>query len=338
MESIQYLLFITPLCTIQMNSTKKSEREPLLESVIEVPDTLNRRRYRPSDQSIAIQDTPNHNRKPRNIDWIYKLLFTTSFILLLALFLYSSYFKSSHFTPSRITKHTFNAGVSQCLRIRSIPTLKPALPRTSNPRYSIKSNHLAMPVFLLQHATLLNGNGKIQPNTDIFVMHGQIKNVSSNLNINQLAEYYALDADYIHIIDIKNNYITPGLVDMHSHAGTDSWPNLDASDDTNEMTSSPTTPYLRSIDGFNPKDPAIEIINAGGVTSSLILPGSGNLIGGEAFVVKHRKVSSNRVGDMKLYAEASEKSDGLLWSHIKMACGENAKDVYGSKGMMPGSR
>ncbi len=48
---------------------------------------------------------------------------------------------------------------------------------------------------------------------------------------------------------------------MHSHMGVDSWPGLEATDDTNEMTSSPTVPFLRSIDGFNPHDPGISIIN-----------------------------------------------------------------------------
>ena len=84
---------------------------------------------------------------------------------------------------------------------------------------------------------------------------------------------------------------------MHSHMGVDSWPGLEATDDTNEMTSTPAMPYLRALDGFNPHDSAISIINSvlfspsswlissrqGGVTTSLVLPGSGNLMGGEAY-------------------------------------------------------
>ena len=48
--------------------------------------------------------------------------------------------------------------------------------------------------------------------------------------------------------------------------------------------STPLTPFVKSIDSFNPDDPAIKIINSGGVTTSLVIPGSGNLMGGEGFV------------------------------------------------------
>ena len=67
--------------------------------------------------------------------------------------------------------------------------------------------------------------------------------------------------------------------------GVDSWPVLTATDDTNEMTS-PITPFVRTIDAFNPSDKALRIVSSGGVTTALVLPGSGYLMGGEAFAFK----------------------------------------------------
>ncbi|KAG0041175.1 hypothetical protein BGZ83_002206, partial [Gryganskiella cystojenkinii] len=65
------------------------------------------------------------------------------------------------------------------------------------------------------------------------------------------------------VVDLKGHIITPGIVDMHSHMGVDSWPSLEATQDTNEMTQ-PLTPFIRSLDGFNPSDPAREWIISGG--------------------------------------------------------------------------
>ena len=53
--------------------------------------------------------------------------------------------------------------------------------------------------------------------------------------------------------------MTPGLVDMHSHMGLDSWPEFKGSGDTNEMSNDPTLPQVRAIDGFDPNDPAIRV-------------------------------------------------------------------------------
>ncbi|KAK3822422.1 MAG: hypothetical protein JOS17DRAFT_753523 [Linnemannia elongata] len=135
------------------------------------------------------------------------------------------------------------------------------------------------------------------------------------------------------VVDLKGHIITPGIVDMHSHFGVDSWPALDATSDTNEMTQ-PLTPFIRSIDGFNPSDPAREWILSGGVTTSLILPGSGNVMGGEAYTVKMRKVDTLSTDDMLVQAGEDEK-----WRYMKMACGENPKRYYGQYlNQMPSTR
>lgn len=105
--------------------------------------------------------------------------------------------------------------------------------------------------------------------------------------------------------------------------GVDSWPELRGTDDTNEETS-PLTPFVRSIDAFNPSDNAIRIVSSGGVTTSLVLPGSGNLMGGEAYAFKLRPVSTLSNEDMLVQANIDPETD-TKWRWMKMACGENPK-------------
>ncbi|MEX1237401.1 MAG: hypothetical protein WD994_03940, partial [Pseudomonadales bacterium] len=76
-----------------------------------------------------------------------------------------------------------------------------------------------------------------------------------------------------------------------------------------------------------PQDPQFPLALAGGVTTLQILPGSANLIGGRSVVLKN--VSSRTVQGMKY--------PGAPYG-LKMACGENPKRVYGSKGSSPATR
>ncbi|CAG8729952.1 16906_t:CDS:2, partial [Dentiscutata heterogama] len=110
------------------------------------------------------------------------------------------------------------------------------------------------------------------------------------------------------VIDVKEKYITPGLVDMHSHVGLSSWPYLSATMETNEITD-PIRSYVRAQDAINPSDLAIRIIASGGVTTSLVLPGSSNLMGGEAFVIKMRPVDTLSVDDMGVYANIDPEKE-----------------------------
>ncbi|CAI6337929.1 unnamed protein product [Periconia digitata] len=121
--------------------------------------------------------------------------------------------------------------------------------------------------------------------------------------------------------------LTAGIVDMHSHAGLASVGNLQ--DDVNEL-SADITPFVRSIDGLDPLQPEFEFIKSGGVTTSLFLPGSGNNIGGEAYVLKFAvgpKNGREEISQQDLYADPDHN-----WRYMKMACGENPKRVYGKYG------
>ncbi|KAL1602976.1 hypothetical protein SLS59_004632 [Nothophoma quercina] len=129
------------------------------------------------------------------------------------------------------------------------------------------------------------------------------------------------------IYEANGRQLTAGIVDMHSHAGLESFGNLQSDD--NEL-SSDTTPYVRSLDAIDPLQPEFEYIKSGGVTTSLFLPGSGNNIGGEAFVLKFAvgpKNGRTEISQHDLFADPDR-----TWRYLKMACGENPKRVYGRVG------
>jgi imidazolonepropionase-like amidohydrolase len=128
------------------------------------------------------------------------------------------------------------------------------------------------------------------------------------------------------IVDAVGQFVTPGLIDTHSHLGV--YPLMDAAAhlDGNEATG-PVTPEAQSADAFWPEDPGIERAVAGGVTTIQVLPGSANLIGGWAVTVKLRPALSPR----QMHVPGAP--DGL-----KMACGENPKRVYGKDRRSPMTR
>jgi len=120
------------------------------------------------------------------------------------------------------------------------------------------------------------------------------------------------------VIDATGKYVMPGIIDAHSHSALDG--------DVNEATS-PVTPHMMMRDAFDYTDKAIYHSLAGGVTTSLLLHGSANMIGGEALVIKH-KFGLDR--DDLIFPNAPRS--------IKFASGENPKRVYGSRNQLPSTR
>ncbi len=128
-------------------------------------------------------------------------------------------------------------------------------------------------------------------------------------------------------IDAAGKFVTPGIIDVHSHLGVYPSPSVEANSDGNEATA-PTTPEVWAEHAVWPQDPGFSRAMAnGGVTSLEILPGSANLMGGRSVVLKN--VYSRTVQGMKF--------PGAPYG-LKMACGENPKRVYGTKGRMPSTR
>ncbi|WYZ42326.1 hypothetical protein EsH8_VI_000025 [Colletotrichum jinshuiense] len=172
------------------------------------------------------------------------------------------------------------------------------------------------------------GKGYSWITADVLIDHGLIQKVEADISLQSIPK----DTQ---IWDAKGRQLTSGIIDMHSHAGVGALPELNGNQDVNEM-SSDITPYVRSIDGLNPLDPQIQVIKSGGVTTSLVLPGSGNNIGGEAYVIKHAVGKAD--GRTEFSAEDMLADPDRNWRYMKMACGENAKRVYGKVGHSPFSR
>ncbi|WP_116090802.1 amidohydrolase [Sphingomonas crusticola] len=129
------------------------------------------------------------------------------------------------------------------------------------------------------------------------------------------------------VIDGTGKWVTPGVIDVHSHLGVYASPSVKALSDGNEMTN-PTTPEVWAEHSVWPQDPGFSRALAnGGVTTLQILPGSGNLMGGRSVVLKN------------VYARTTQgmKFPGAPYG-FKMACGENPKRVYGGKGRAPSTR
>ena len=128
-------------------------------------------------------------------------------------------------------------------------------------------------------------------------------------------------------IDGTGKWVTPGIIDVHSHLGDYPSPGTEGNSDGNEATS-PARPEVWAEHSVWPQDPGFSraLIN-GGVTTLQILPGSANLFGGRSVVLKN--VPARTTQGMKF--------PGAPYG-LKMACGENPKRVYGSKGNMPATR
>ena len=121
-------------------------------------------------------------------------------------------------------------------------------------------------------------------------------------------------------IDGSGKFVTPGLIDTHSHIGVYAAPGTFAESDGNEATN-PNTGDAWAEHSIWPQDPQIPLAIAGGITVAQVLPGSANLIGGRSATI--RLVPARTVQEMKY--------PGAPYG-MKMACGENPKRVYGSRG------
>ncbi|WP_166636754.1 amidohydrolase [Cognatilysobacter terrigena] len=163
---------------------------------------------------------------------------------------------------------------------------------------------------LIRNATVLTGTGERLDGADVLMRNGTIAAVGKSLEA-------PADAT---IVDGTGKWVTPGIIDVHSHLGVYSSPAVSAASDGNEATA-PTTPNVWAEHSIWPQDPGFLTAMAGGITTLQILPGSANLIGGRGVTLKN--VPSTTYQGMKF--------PGAPWG-LKMACGENPKRVYGKKG------
>jgi imidazolonepropionase-like amidohydrolase len=174
------------------------------------------------------------------------------------------------------------------------------------------------PPVLLQHATVLTATGHRHDPGFVLLENGTITAVGDGDG--------PPPREGTVVVDARGKYVTPGIIDPHSHMGVYPVPSTEGHEDGNELTE-PITASLRAEHSFWPQDPAIERAVAGGVTTIGVLPGSGNLVGGRG-VVLH--LSPQRGARAMRFPGAPEI--------LKMACGENPKRVYREQKRAPTTR
>ncbi|KAL4813880.1 hypothetical protein BDW67DRAFT_177546 [Aspergillus spinulosporus] len=222
-----------------------------------------------------------------------------------------------------IAQRDFYDGLQKCQEIASRPEPMAVVSRDrENPRWNAVSGQKT-PI-VIQNATLFDGELTVPGPVDIVFDAGVIRSVNPDGSGNPIPEG-------AHIINVHGKHITPGLVDLHSHHGLLPFPAVGATSDVNERPLlGPITPFVRALDGFTPSDPAIKLIASGGVTSSLVLPGSANIVGGQAYLVKNLPLpganSEPVIEELLLEYGIPEPQ---RQRYLKMACGENPKRVYG---------
>jgi len=173
------------------------------------------------------------------------------------------------------------------------------------------------PAFVLRGGTVLTAAGPPIEHGYVVVEGGRIRAVGSG---------EPPSTPGARVIDVTGQFVTPGLIDAHSHLGVYPAPSFTAHDDGNEATS-PVTAGVWAEHALWPQDPGIERAVAGGVTSMLVLPGSANLIGGRGVAVHMVPARGSRA---MRFPGAPDV--------VKMACGENPKRVYGEKKTSPSTR
>ena len=199
------------------------------------------------------------------------------------------------------------------------PAIKAARDFDQNPYPSTYRVYPGVPT-LITGATVFDGAGGRIEQGQVLIADGKIVAVAG-----PLADM-ALPVGTVKI-DATGKFVTPGIIDIHSHLGVYPSPSVEANSDGNEATA-PTTPEVWAEHSVWPQDPGFSRAMAnGGVTTLEILPGSANLMGGRSVVLKN--VYSRTVQGMKF--------PGAPYG-LKMACGENPKRVYGTKGRMPSTR
>jgi len=215
-----------------------------------------------------------------------------------------------NFVPS-VLMATISIALSGCMQSE---VQDPKVVINKNP---YPSTYQAMPSqqMLIKNATVLTGTGERIEQGDVLVIDGKISQVGKDLTAKNAL-----------IVDAKGKWVTPGIIDVHSHLGVYPSPSVESHSDGNEMTS-PNTSEVWAEHSVWPQDPGFQKARAGGITTLQLLPGSANLFGGRGVTL--RNVPSHTMQGMKF----PNAPYGL-----KMACGENPKRVYGSRKEAPATR
>ena len=195
------------------------------------------------------------------------------------------------------------------------PSAQQSQPESKLPPNPYASTYKPLPSedVVIRNATILTAAGPAITNGSIVLRNGRITAVGASVDAPTGAR----------VIDAKGKFVTPGVIDTHSHLGVYPAPATQGLQDGNELTN-PNTAEVWADHSLWPHDPQFELALAGGVTAMQLLPGSGNLFGGRGVTVKN--IPSRTAEGMKFPGAPHG---------LKMACGENPKRVYGSRNSQP---
>jgi imidazolonepropionase-like amidohydrolase len=196
----------------------------------------------------------------------------------------------------------------------SIPLPRALDPGADENPYPSTYRPLPAQTTAIVHATVLTGTGEQIDDGVVVMLDGRIVAVGNAST--------AVPPD-ARVIDARGKWVTPGIIDAHSHLGVYPSPGVSSRQDGNEWTD-PNTAGVWAEHSIWPQDPAFQRARAGGVTTLLILPGSANLFGGRSVTLKN----------VPAVTTDAMKFPGAPYS-LKMACGENPKRTYGTKGVSP---
>jgi len=211
------------------------------------------------------------------------------------------------------------AAVAACAQGQARPAARPAAAPASpqsapvpRPPVPFPSTYRPFPstATLIRGGTVMTAAGQVIPNGQVLMVDGKIAAVGATVQA----------PAGVTIVDATGKYVTPGVIDDHSHLGVYPSPGVQAHSDGNEATQ-PNTSEVWAEHSVWPQDPGFIRALEGGVTTMQILPGSANLFGGRSVVLKN--VPARTVQEMKF--------PGAPYG-LKMACGENPKRVYGNRG------
>ncbi|KAK1984803.1 hypothetical protein LZ30DRAFT_585391 [Colletotrichum cereale] len=221
----------------------------------------------------------------------------------------------------------FEEAVEHCVALKTFPESPKPESRKVNPRWN-SARGQDQPV-VLRNMTFFDGKSIASEPMDIRFEKGLVTELATTAS-------KAVSSDGATEHNLHGRFVTPGLVDMHSHHSASLWPALPITEDVNEINKAygPLTPFLRILDSMKAYDGATRIIMSGGITTSLILPGSANIMGGEGTVVKN-VLKAGELGEYVVEELLLEHNIPVEERHryMKLACGENPKRVYGHKRM-----
>lgn len=211
--------------------------------------------------------------------------------------------------------------LSICASLESVPGVVESdfITRDTSDRYEPGTN-----ATLIKNATIFTGeisDGEkvVLTRSDILLDMGIVKAIG-NLSL-------TYGDSNISVVYANGAWVTPGLIDLHSHLGVMSIPLTEGASDANSKKG-PTVPWLRSIDALNTHDDGFKLAVAGGVTSVKVIPGNLNAIAGEAFMIKTRPTSKRSPSSMvielpDLWNVTKQEGKYVPWRYLHQGCGED---------------